>query len=59
MESYSYTVQNSSPVANIISLILCIIAIAGAWKVFVKSQEESNIRNAQKKIILIIHHVDK
>ena len=37
MESYSYTVQNSSPVANIISLILCIIAIAGAWKVFVKA----------------------
>ena len=37
MESYSYTVQNSSPVANIISLILCVIAIAGAWKVFVKA----------------------
>ena len=37
MESYSYTVQNSSPIANIISLILCVIAIAGAWKVFVKA----------------------
>ena len=37
MESYSYTATTSSPIANIISLILCIIAIAGAWKVFVKA----------------------
>ena len=37
MESYSYTVQNSSPIANIISLVLLVIAVVGAWKVFVKA----------------------
>ena len=37
MESYSYTVQNSSPIANIISLILFVLAIVGMWKVFVKA----------------------
>ena len=37
MESYSYSVSSNSPTVNIISLILCIIAIAGAWKVFVKA----------------------
>ena len=37
MESYSYTATTNSPIVNIISLILCIIAIAGMWKVFVKA----------------------
>ena len=34
MESYSYSVSNNSPIVNIISLVLCVIAIAGAWKIF-------------------------
>ena len=37
MESYSYSYQTSSPVLNIISLIISILAIAGMWKVFVKA----------------------
>ncbi len=37
MESYSYSVQTSSPVVNAISLALGILAIVGAWKVFVKA----------------------
>lgn len=37
MESYSYSVTNNSPIANIISLVLLVIAVVGAWKVFVKA----------------------
>ena len=37
MESYSYSTYSSSPIVNIISLVLCVLAIAGAWKVFVKA----------------------
>lgn len=37
METYSYSVTNNSPIVNIISLVLCIIAIVGVWKVFVKA----------------------
>ena len=37
MESYSYSVTNKSPIANIISLVLLVIAVVGAWKVFVKA----------------------
>ena len=37
MESYSYSVTNNSPIVNIISLVLLVIAVVGAWKVFVKA----------------------
>ena len=37
MESYSYSVSTNSPIVNMISLILCVIGIVGAWKVFVKA----------------------
>ena len=37
MESYSYSATTNSPVANIISLILFVLAIVGMWKVFVKA----------------------
>ena len=37
MENYSYSVTNNSPVVNIISLVLLVIAVVGAWKVFVKA----------------------
>ena len=37
MESYSYSTYSSSPIVNIITLVLCVLAIAGAWKVFVKA----------------------
>ena len=36
MESYSYY-ETSSPIVNIISLVLLVLAIAGVWKVFVKA----------------------
>ena len=37
MESYSYTYTTQSPIVNIISLAICVLAIAGMWKVFVKA----------------------
>ena len=37
MESYSYQYQSSSPVFNIIALVLLVVALAGAWKIFVKA----------------------
>ncbi len=36
MENYTYTYQ-SSPIANIIFLALCILAAIGIWKIFTKA----------------------
>jgi len=37
MENYSYTYQSSSPVLNIIMLVLAVVAVVGMWKVFAKA----------------------
>ena len=37
MESTTYTYQTNSPIVNIISLILCVVAIVGVWKTFSKA----------------------
>ena len=33
----TYTYQSTSPIPSIIALILCVIAIVGMWKTFVKA----------------------
>ena len=37
MENVSYSFQTESPIPGIISLVLCLLAVIGMWKVFVKA----------------------